>query len=59
MSDEDEMSKVVAMTNSLAMIGKNMTNMVLALDRLGPGGEDYAGEEEEEQTGEEEDGQDG
>ena len=58
MSDEDEMSKVVAMTNSLAMIGKNMTNMVLALDRLGPGGEDYAGEVEE-QVGEEEEGQDG
>ena len=59
MSDEDELSKVVAMTNSLAMIGKNMTNMVLALEQLGPVGEDYAGEVEEEQIGEEEEGQDG
>ena len=58
-SDEDELSKVVAMTNSLAMIGKNMTNMVLALEHLGPVGEDYAGEVEEEQIGEEEEGQDG
>ena len=36
----------------------SLTNMVLALDRLGPGGEDYAGEVEE-QAGEEEEGQDG
>ena len=49
----------VEMTNSLATIGMNMTNMVLALDRLGPGAEDYAGEVEEEQIGKNEEGQDG
>ena len=47
------------MTNSLATIGMNMTNMVLALDRLGTGAEDYAGEVEEEQIGKNEEGQDG
>ena len=41
-SDEDEMSKVVAMTNSLAMIGKNMTNMVLALDQALKGTRGYS-----------------
>ena len=56
---DDEMNKVVEMTNSLATIGMNMTNLVLALDRLGPGAVDYASEVEEEQIGKNEEEQDG